>query len=139
MPKDTQTDIHKLAPDKLLRHFSKSGIVLCIILAFALHVIVLGGTSVDYIHGMIDPAWRDEQDRLKEAARAQADAERQERLIPRPARRSSTRPATTRPAATGRGPDASHTLPKNITTMPKKGEIPKLPGAGIGLDETEGR
>ena len=136
MPKDTQTDIEKLSPDKLLWRFSKSGIVLCIILAFALHVIVLGGASVDYIHGIIDPAWKQQQDRLEEAAREKADAQRRKSLIPRAAARSSTRPATSPTSAPA---DANRRLPKNITTMPKKGETPKLPGSGIGLDETEGR
>ena len=140
MPTDADVDIGKLSPEKLLRQFSRSGIVLCIILAFGLHVIVLGGTSVDYIHGIIDPTWQEEQDRLKEEARRRAEAERrarQARGLP-PATAAATRPAT-RPAARPKPPAGGRRLPREVTTMPAPGEIPKLPGSGIGIDETEGR
>jgi hypothetical protein len=140
MPGDVDVDIGKLSPEKLLAQFSRSGIVLCIILAFALHVLVLGGTSVDYIHGVIDPAWREEQDRLNEEARRKAEAERRakEGRGVAPATAPAVRPAS-RPAARPGPPAGGRKLPEEVTTMPKPGEIPKLPGSGIGIDETEGR
>lgn len=140
MPKNVDTDIEKLSPEKLLRQFSRSGIMLCIILAFGLHVIVLGGTSVDYIHGMIDPAWQEEQDRLKAEARRKAEAERRARqgAVVTATTAPAARP-TSRPAAKPKPPAGGRKLPAEVTTMPKPGEVPKLPGSGIGIDETEGR
>jgi hypothetical protein len=146
MTDPSEVDIQKLSPDGLLTRFRKSGIVLCIIVAFALHVVVLGGTSVPYIHGLVDPAWKAEQDRRKEEARRKAAAEKLARSGKGPAASPATAPAT-RPAAKSpagkpafKPPDGGRrTLPKEITTMPKAGEIPKLPGSGIGIDETEGR
>jgi hypothetical protein len=140
MPNNVDTDIEKLSPEKLLTQFSRSGIVLCIILAFGLHVIVLGGTSVDYIHGIVDPAWQEEQDRLKVETRRKAEAERRARegAVVTATTAPATRP-TSRPAARPKPPAEGRKLPAEVTTMPKSGEVPKLPGSGIGIDETEGR
>jgi len=146
MPDSSEINIDKLSPDKLLTRFNQSGTALCIILAFALHVVVLGGTSVDYIHGIVSPAWKEKQDQLKEAAaREKAEAERRQRkarsmTVSSGARsRPATRPASTAPTTKPKPPAGGRRLPKKVTTMPKTGEIPKLPGAGIGIDETEGR
>lgn len=142
MPTEAQSDIQKLSPEKLLKRFNKSGIVLCVIAAFAAHVVVLGGTSVDYIHGLVDPAWREEQDRLAEEARKAAQAER---LAARgvapttgPTTRRATRP-TSRPAASQPASRPGRRLPEALTTMPKPGEIPTAPGAGVSIDETDGK
>ena len=139
MADSSKPEIEKLAPERLLDCFRRSGILLCIILAFALHVVVLGGTSVDYIHGLIDPAWQAEQDRLAEEARKKARAEK----LPadRPAKAAKTPTTTTAPAQPPEKPagGGKPKLPENLTTMPKPGELPDAPGSGIGLDETEGR
>ena len=66
---DAKTDIARLSPDKLVRRFRHSGIVACLLLALGLHVVVLGGTSVDYIHGLVDPAWKTQHDAEVEKAR----------------------------------------------------------------------
>jgi hypothetical protein len=141
MTDPSQVDIQKLSPDKLMRRFSESGIVACIFLAFVLHVIVLGGTSVSYIHGLVDPAWKEQQERLEAEARNRRQAARAAKTgAARPAATApATRPATrpvTRPKPKG---DGERKLPKELTTMPGSGEIPKLPGRGISIDETEGR
>jgi len=143
MPTDTQSEIEQLSPDKLLTRFNKSGIVVCIIAAFALHVVVLGGTSVDYIHGIVDPVWKAEQDRLLAEARRQAEAERQARLDPggaanQPASRPTTRPAAGKPTTKPK-PPAHREVPKNLRDLPEPHELPVAPGRGIGIDETEGR
>jgi len=142
MAGDANVDIGKLSPDKLLSRFRKSGIVVCIVAAFALHVVVLGGTSVDYIHGLVDPVWKLEQEQRAEEARRQAEAERIARAGITTRRRAATQPTSgpaTRPAATGPAAPGQRKPPKEITEMPKAGELPKSPGAGVSIDETEGR
>jgi len=141
MADQENVDIEKLSPDKLLLGFRKSRIMLWIIAAFALHVLVLGATSVDDIHGMIDPDWKAEQERIRLEARQKARAAEEAkaaRLRPpaaAPASRLASRPASKPVATQPAGPDGRK-LPKELTTMPKAGEVPKVPGAGIGLDET---
>ena len=141
MAETSQTDIQDLSSDKLMGRFTRSGIVVWVIAAFALHVVVLGGTSVDYIHGVIDPTWKQQQDRVKEEARNKARAAE---LAKTPRKRTAgpittTRPAPARPSATKPAKPGERKLPKELTSKPKPGEIPKAPGAGIGLDETDKR
>ena len=137
----SQIDISKLSPDRLMRRFRDSKIIAAMLLALALHVVVLGGTSVDYIHGLVDPAWKDEQDQLAEQAR-KAKAEQT-------AAKTKTNPsATTKPAAKpgdntpkasqpADGNDNKRKLPAELTTMPKPGEIPSMPGGGIRIEDME--
>ncbi len=128
-------DIQKLSPDKLLTRFRRSGLTAWLLLAFAVHVIVLGGTSVDYIHGLVDPAWKAEQQRLaEEARRRQQEAGRPARATTAPATRPAARPAE---AAKPAPKPKDRRLPEELTTMPTKNEIPTLPGTGIGLEEVE--
>ena len=46
---DDQPSIDRLSPDKLVAGFSKTKVVTCILVALAVHVVVLAGTSVSYI------------------------------------------------------------------------------------------
>jgi len=131
MADSSDVDIAKLSADKLMGRFRKSSIVTCLFLAFALHVIALGGTSVDYIHGLFDPAWQAEQDRLEAEAKAAKAAKAAEAA--RKAAPPATRPA--KPALPGVGP-GGRKLPPELTSMPKPGDIPKAPGGGIGIDDT---
>ena len=145
MANASETDIRKLSPDKLLTRFRKSGIALCVLAAFALHVAVLGATSVDYLHGLVDPAWKEKQEQLEEEARKQAEAAKTARArkarVPATTSAPASRPAGKAPAARrpATRPSGGRKLPEPLTTMPKPGEIPKVPGTGIGIDETEGR
>jgi hypothetical protein len=137
--KEAQKDIAKFSADKLMRRFRESGIVACLFVAFALHVVVLGSTSMGYIHGLVDPAWKEQQDKLKEDARRAKAAKAAENA--RPAAPAATRPALP-PANAGKAKSPATSqgerkLPAELTTMPKPGEIPSAPGAGIGIDETE--
>ena len=146
IPKSSNADIEKLSPEKLLWRFSRSGIVVCIVFAFAVHVVVLGGTSVDYIHGLVDPAWKAERERLKAEARKLAEAERQAQRTParpkpgasQPASRPASRPGAKKPAAGLEAPDGRK-VPRELQELPKPGELPKAPRSGIGIDETEGQ
>lgn len=137
---DAKTDIARLSPDKLVRRFRHSGIVACLLLALGLHVVVLGGTSVNYIHGLVDPAWKTQHDAEVEKARKAKAA----------ANAPTTKPATTQPAGKttdGKAKPDTKTkpatapngrrLPAELTTMPKPGEIPNAPGGGIGIDDMD--
>jgi len=133
-----QKDISKLSPDRLMRRFGNSKIVASLFFAFALHVVVLGATSVDYIHGLVDPAWKDEQIRLAEEAQKVKAAQTSKDANAAP---PATKPATTK-AAKGqpkKAPTAkangNRKLPPELTTMPEPNEIPTAPGSGIGIDE----
>lgn len=132
MADSSQKDIAKLSADKLMRRFGKSGIMACLFVAFALHMVVMGATSVDYIHGLVDPAWREQQDSIREEAKKAKAAKNA------PAPKVTTEPAgkasKDKPRTTTSG---ERELPPELTTMPKPGEIPNAPGTGIGIDETE--
>lgn len=136
-----QQDISKLSPDRLMRRFGNSKIVACLFFAFALHMVVLGATSVDYIHGLVDPAWKDEQIRLAEQARKAKQAQAKKDAD---AASPATKPATTQANKAGKGkpkPAAPATngnakrLPPELTTVADPNEIPAAPGGGIGIDE----
>jgi uncharacterized membrane protein len=134
-------DVAKLSPDRLTKRFRESKIVACLFVALALHVVVLGATSVDYIHGLVDPVWKDEQVRIADDAR-KAKAAKQAQAA-RPAATAATKPAAApdgkaKPAPASAAPATTdRKLPPELTTMPKPGEIPVAPGGGIGVDEME--
>jgi hypothetical protein len=144
MAEKSRKDIQELSPDKLMRRFRRSGILVCVIAAFALHVVLIGGTSVDYIHGMIDPAWaeRQEEARRQQAARKrQADARRRAPTTTSapataPSAKAKAKPS---PGDTGAGEKPKRKIPKELIDKPKPGEIPGTPGSGISIDETEGK
>jgi hypothetical protein len=81
---ETEQDIMNLAPQKLLGSFAKKRLGLCWLLAIALHVVIIGGTSLDYIYfEWVNPvagearkkAVEEERKKAKEAAlRASAAA-----------------------------------------------------------------
>lgn len=137
----SEKDITKLSPDRLMKRFRESKIVACLLVALALHVVVLGATSVDYIHGMVDPAWKDAQVRIAEDAR-KAKAAKQAQAS-RPAATAATKPAATpggkaKPAPAPAAPvPTGRKLPPELTTMPKPGEIPAAPRGGLGVDEMD--
>jgi len=58
MPKKVDIDdVENLSPHKLLRHFSKNRVLPCIILALMVHVLVIGGSSAEFIYyTWIDPS-----------------------------------------------------------------------------------
>ena len=124
----SKQDISKLSPDRLMRRFANSKIVASLFFAFALHVVVLGATSVDYIHGLVDPVWKDEQIRLAEESRKTKAAEDANAPETKPAKGEPKKA----PPAKGNG---KRKLPPELTTMPAPGEIPVAPGGGIGVDE----
>jgi len=129
----SEKEIAKLSTDKLMRRFRESGILACLFVAFALHVVVLGATSVDYIHGLVDPAWQEQQDRLSQEAKKAKAAAALTATTQQTTKPAGKPPKDKPPAATG----GKRKLPAELTTMPKPGEIPAAPGTGIGIDETD--
>ena len=47
---ETDYDIERLAPQKLLERFSKGRVLLCLVAAIVLHVVIIGGLSTRYIY-----------------------------------------------------------------------------------------
>jgi len=130
-------DIDRLSPDKLVIGFSRSKIMLCIGLAIAVHLVLIGATSVGYIRDRwIDPegAARRKEAQL-EAKKAEAA-----RLAVLTAKVKAPAPAPPAPKASEekKAEEKKDTpVVKGITELPKKGEIPKKPDdLGISIDET---
>ncbi len=136
MAESSPKNIARLSADKLMRRFRESGILVCLFVAFSVHVVVLGATSVDFIHGLVDPAWKQQQDELAEAAKKAKASETSSSAKPttQPTTKPTTKAAKPKPKPPTSG---DRKLPPELTTMPKPGEIPSAPGTGIGLDETE--
>ena len=138
---DNVQDADRISPDRLMWGFSRSPLVLCLIVAIIAHAALIGATSVSYIHGLIDPDWKKEQDRLrKELAAAKALAKAIEE-----GRGAATRPASA-PASKAAG-ETTHAsdqdrmmmekhkdseVVRSATSLPKPGEIPSDPDA-IGI------
>ena len=135
--------IDELSPDKLMRGFNKSPIMLCMILSFFLLTTIIAAMSMDHIHAIIDPKWAEQQKALREAARQAAlektlaeQAAQRKGAATRPATQPATRP-TTRP--TSRPLTGREKITKMISTPAAPNEIPGAPKSGIGIDETINR
>jgi len=125
---DVNDDVQRLSPDRLMTAFSRSHIALCLIIAIALHVVVVAATSVSYIHDTwIDPEGA-EQRRVEDerqlqealaAARRDRDARRKAaaRATTRPDRRADDVPDRVRNSA----------IYKATTQSADPSEIPKEP------------
>ena len=67
MPQLNENGQERVAPQKLMGSFSKNRLILCVLLAVAAHVVVVGGSSLDYIYyNWINPeAGRAREEALK--------------------------------------------------------------------------
>ncbi len=122
----------KHSPDKLLTDFSKTRVAWYLLIAVAVHIVAAAATSVGYIRDRwIDPegAARRRAAQL-EARKAEAPRARPKPEAPRPAPRE----------AKAKSPEEARKdtpVMKEITELPKKGEIPEKPDdLGISIDET---
>ncbi|HUT31883.1 MAG TPA: hypothetical protein VNE39_00255 [Planctomycetota bacterium] len=129
--------IQKLSPDKLLTDFTKTKVLWCFLIAVAIHLVATAATSIGYIRDR----WVDPEGAARRKA-AQLDAAKADVPSPKP-KVESPRPDASRPEpkeAKAKSPDdAPKGTPvmKEITELPKKGEIPKAPDdLGISIDET---
>ncbi len=143
-------DIDELVPEKLFSGFAKSRIGARIFLAFAIHVVVIGGTSVTFVwDNYVDPvgaARRREAEKALEKKKAdeQRKAARAEKESPsaEPDKRAGKSSAG---ETTGAGTEHEQLMEKHrgtkiikkITEMPKPGEIPMEPDDFLDLDETD--
>ncbi len=138
------TPIERLTPDGLVVHFSRSPLMMGILLSIVLHAVVIGGLSYDYIYyDWINPAAgqarQAEQEKLRAQA-AQLKAEQDEAALA--ASKPPVAPATTQP--TGKNPLVPESQPgqspveQRVNEMPKEGEIPPNPfnDLGISIDQT---
>lgn len=136
-------EIERYAPDKLLLGFSKTRVAQCFAIAIAIHLVAAAATSVGYIRDH----WIDPEGAARRRAE-QLEARKAEEL--NASAPASQRPALPKPAAAGPdAPKAKDAAPaddearkkspvmKEITELPKKGEIPRQPDdLGISIDET---
>jgi len=142
MAETSQKNIQELSPDRLMTRFRRSGILVCVIAAFALHVVLIGGTSVDYIHGMIDPAWAERQEQIRKeqaARRGRAEAKRKAGTATAPAATAPAGKAAKAAATPVESRPAGRRVPKELTDLPEPNDLPPTPRGGISIDETEGR
>ncbi|MBM4030346.1 MAG: hypothetical protein FJ291_01005 [Planctomycetes bacterium] len=134
MPSDPQ-DILKHSPDKLLTGFSKTRVAWYFLVAVAIHIVATAATSIGYIRDR----WIDPEGAAARRA-AQLEAAKTQEQAPKP-RVSVPTPEPPRPepkeAKAPDDPRKKAPVVKEITELPKKGEIPKQPDdLGISIDET---
>ena len=145
---DVPQDLGRLSPERLVAGFSRSKILVCLLIAIGAHVFVIGATSLGYIRD----TWIDPEGAAKrKAAQLEAQKAESERLA---AAEAAAEAASKRPAEPGKPPGTATPAAKTkeeekaearkkapiveeITKLPKKGEIPKQPDdLGISIDET---
>ncbi len=127
--------IQKHSPDKLLTAFSKTRIMQYFLVAVAIHIVATAATSVGYIRDRwIDPEGAARRKAAQiEAAKADAPSPKPKPESPKP----ETPPPAPKEAKTPEEARKDTPVVKEITDLPKKGEIPKSPDdLGISIDET---
>lgn len=142
----------RFAPDNLLRIFSKTPFLKYLVLALVIHLVLTLATSVPYMLDRIYP------ERVEQRENARKERERKEAEAKRPKQpaASATENAAVSADASEKAPQASASAPtseaellkahsnapvvKEITEMPKPGEIPATPDElGISIDQTNPR
>ena len=119
--------IQHLSPDKVLSGFSRTRVLRCILAAIAVHVLVAAATSVGYIRDR----WLDPEGAARRKAAIESPAPRP------PAPAPEAPPPQPKPAAASQDARKATPVYKEITELPKPGEIPKAPDdLGISIDET---
>ncbi|HPD15297.1 MAG TPA: hypothetical protein PLE19_10120 [Planctomycetota bacterium] len=136
-------EIERYAPDKLLLGFSKTRVAQCFAIAIAIHLVAAAATSVGYIRDhWIDPEGaarrRAEQIEARKAEDIKASAPAPERPpAPKPGAARQDEPKARDAASTDDEARKKSPVMKEITDLPKKGEIPKQPDdLGLSIDET---
>jgi hypothetical protein len=150
---DTPDAPERFAPDKLLYGFTRTPFLKYLLLAVVVHVLLTAATSVPYALDRIYP------ERVEAREKARKERERQEAEAKRP-KTPATSQSSTNEAATNVASSAGSAAPagaptseaellkahsnapvvKQITEMPKPGEIPHAPDdLGISIDQTNPR
>lgn len=151
--KNVAKEVVQYSPDKLLAVFARGNMVLWFIVAILLHTVFIGLTSVSYIRDTyIDPDSADKRRKeaalmaqQKETAKAEAAAAKAEAAAPAATEPAKPPAGGTESKATGASDDPEKKLldekkdtpiVKAITETAKPSEIPKEPGIGISLEDT---
>jgi len=134
---DEPLEVLEHSPDRLLTGFSKTKLARYLVIAVVIHIVATAATSVGYIRDRwIDPegAARRKAEQL-EARKADAQGAKSKVESRRPdARRPQPKEAK---ALTPEEARKNTPVMKEITDLPKKGEIPAQPDdLGISIDET---
>ena len=144
-------EMRRFAPHKLLSIFAKTKIVLFLVLALAIHVVVIGGTSVDYVYyRVVFPKKGELRDKARDALKTKEEEHRKKVAADKEAAAESNRlaraAANTNTASTAKGPltdadrmDAAKdtAVIKRITDTAKPEEMPDDPGdLGITVEDT---
>ena len=136
---DAPQDLQRLVPEKLTATFSRSRIFPCLLIAVAVHIVLLVATSVVYVRD----TWIDPEGAARRKTAKKADGEAAApNPQPKPAAAGEAAPKsrtgaakTAHEAEMDKRKDAP--VIKGITAKAKKDEIPKEPdGLGITIDET---
>jgi len=142
---DKDNDVDRFAPQKLLDEFTKSRIVLCVALALAVHVVLIGGSSLEYVY--FNWINRDAGIAREEAKKAELEAkkkaEREAAAAARAAKsKTSEKAAEKKPGAEDTDEEMiekhkDSTVVKEITETATPDEIPDKPDdLGISIEET---
>jgi len=137
------SDVQDLSPYKLMANFSTSRIVPCLVLALVLHVVVIGGTSIDYI----DRTFINPQAATQEETAAAEPGEGKQPAKAAPDGGAEKKPAGQQDAGPGKKPTESREallerhqdkpVIKEITEAADPEEIPDEPdGLGITIEDT---
>ncbi|NQT94448.1 MAG: hypothetical protein HQ559_16955 [Lentisphaerae bacterium] len=140
MTESNEKDTDRFAPQALLAEFTKNRIVRCLAIALAVHVVIIGGSSLDYVYfSWINPeAGRAREEAQKKAREAEAAKARGEVTQP-------SSPAENGKAGTAKTGSDQETIEKNktnpviqeITETANPEDIPDRPeDLGISIDET---
>ena len=127
-------EIENLSPDKLVAGFARTRIATCIILAVAVHLLVILLTSIGYIRSQLTVGPDQPPAEAKEAEKA---------ATTEPTTKTQQKATTAATASVAKEQvgelEKRKQAPvvREITKMPRKGEIPKQPDdLGISIEET---
>lgn len=150
---DKPDTVERFTPDKLLYGFTRTPFLKYLLLAVLIHVVLTAVTSVPYVLDRIYPERVEAREQArKDRERAEAEAKRPK--APEPKASSASEGATNAaPEATSETSTAAPTseaellsahsnapVVKQITEMPKPGEIPEAPDdLGISIEQTNPR
>jgi hypothetical protein len=134
----------KTSTPKLVSRGGGGQLAIWIVLAFAVHAVLIGATSIGYIRDLMDPAGAEKR---QAEAKAAEDAKKAAAKGPAGTQPAATPAvATQTPAAAGTSTDPEKqaledkkdtAVVKSITDQAKPEDIPKKPDdLGIGLDDT---
>ena len=143
---DNERDIQRLSPDGLMSGFSTSRVWTALTISLGVHAVVILGTSLGYIYGRIDTEWAEEQKALqqKEAKAEQAAKLKDEIDASKPEKPPAGKDASSKSPPAKKMTDeerlmkerADTPVVKAITEAASPEDIPKEPGLGISIDET---